>query len=151
MLTKLESGDYRVQRYNAAIRRHDRPYAAYAQEGRGPAIVITHDCEIDKNPSKASVVVAKIRPISGAPEAQREGLRDYTRHRAFYVPAYEQFEEGYADLRALTMVRREALAGLTRVASMNEDGRQMLREHLFRFFTRRVLPPEWLEWEEEEG
>jgi hypothetical protein len=59
-------------------------------------------------------------------------------------------EECYLDLRRITSIRRGALEQLEREAAMNEDGRLMLQEHLFRFFTRRLLPDDWREWESEE-
>ena len=57
--------------------------------------------------------------------------------------------EGYADLRIITTTRRDAFEELDRIGSMNEDGRRMLREQLFRFFTRRLLPGDWISWEQE--
>ena len=116
-----------------------------------PAIVLSHDCEIDKNPKRATLLLALARPLDGVPDDAREGFRNNTRQRAFYLGAPEQLDgaEYYADLRIITTIRRVAFDDLDRVATINEDGRRMLREHLFRFFARRVLPEEWLGWQED--
>jgi hypothetical protein len=50
----------------------------------------------------------------------------------------------------ITTIRRDALQQLERVASMNSEGRLQLPAHLFRFFTRRTLPPDWVDWPEDE-
>jgi hypothetical protein len=129
-------------------------------------VVLTHDCEIDKDDKqKGSILVGLVRPLKAVgSEANAEGIRQYTRHRAFYLPADTPdaaaeppadaatylAEEGYIDLRRITSVRRATLDELERKAAMSEDGRLMLQEHLFRFFSRRILPGEWREWESED-
>jgi hypothetical protein len=128
-----------------------KKHPANANAVRAPALVLSHDCEIDKNPARATLLLAIIRWLDGVPEEHRDGFRANTRQRAVYLGAPNVLgdRECYADLRIITTVRRDAFEQLSRVASMSEDGRRMLREHLFRFFTRRLLPEEWLGWEEE--
>jgi hypothetical protein len=136
----------------AGQRRLDRPYPANAEETRTFGIVLTHDCEIDKEPRRALVHVALVRPLRApdVPEEHLDGFRANTRHRAFYLPTNDYLEgENYADLRRMTPLRVDVLLGLTKLASMNEDGRRMLREHIFRFFTRRYLPDDWIDWPED--
>ena len=61
----------------------------------------------------------------------QEGIRQYTRHRAFYLPASERNEgdseedvylqqESYIDLRRITSIRRGTLDEQRR-AAMNEE------------------------------
>jgi hypothetical protein len=130
----------------------DQTHQANARGVRVAGIVLTHDCEIDKDDRvRASILLGLVRPLDGLREEDREGIRQNTRHRAFYLPANQHVEgESYLDLRRVTSVRREALEQLDRQAAMNEDGRSMLQEHLFRFFARRLLPEDWSEWEAEE-
>jgi hypothetical protein len=131
-------------------RRLDRMYPSNAREVRTFGVVITHDCEIDKPSRRSLVYVALVRPLAGVAEEHREGFRSNTRHRAFYLPANEYLpDESYVDLRRMTPVVGNVIGELPRLACMNEDGRSMLREQLFRFFTRRFLPEEWADWPEE--
>jgi len=127
-------------------------HQANATEVRSAAVVLTHDCEIDKDDTNRAIVLAAlVRSLSDIRDKDRDGIRQYTRHRAFYLPENNYLDgEHYIDLRRLTTIRRDNLEELKRLASMNEDGRLMLREHLFRFFARRVLPETWQEWETEE-
>jgi hypothetical protein len=149
-LVKIDTNLYRMLQHAPASRRLDRDQPANATEVRRPGIVLTHDCEIDKNHTRASLIVSQVRPLSDVPESDRDGFRDNTRHRAFYLPPGDFLDyESYADLRAITVLRASAFADLERVASMNEDGRRMLREQLFRFYTRRYLPDAWGVWPED--
>jgi len=114
---------------------------------------MTHDCEIDKDPRKALAYVALVRPLRAPaiPEEHLAGFRDNTRHRAFYLPANDYLDgETYVDLRRMTPIRVDILLGLPKLATMNGDGRRMLREHLFRFFTRYHLPDDWVDWSEDD-
>lgn len=152
---------FRLHRERPEQLKDDQPHPANAINVRAFGVVLTHDCEIDKDDKqRGSILVGLVRPLSSVSgEENQEGIRQYTRHRAFYLPASasegdEAFpylaEDGYVDLRRITSVRRAALDELERKARMNEDGRLMLQEHLFRFFTRRILPEEWRAWESEE-
>lgn len=152
---------FRLHRERPEQLKDDRPHPANAMNVRASGVVLTHDCEIDKDDKeRASILVGLVRDLSEIEEDDREGIRQYTRHRAFYLPGGEQTgpggehsylrEDGYIDLRRITSIRRGTLEQLKRKAAMNEDGRLMLQEHLFRFFTRRLLPGDWTEWEAEE-
>jgi hypothetical protein len=129
-----------------------REHQANAIAVRRAGLLLSHDCEIDKNPRRATALIAVVRPLEGVPEQHRDGFRANTRHRAFYLGAPDELDrdEHYADLRLVTTIRRDALEELARLASMNEDGRRMLREQIFRFYTRRFLPDDWTDWESDE-
>lgn len=129
-----------------------REHQANAQEVRTYAIVLSHDCELDKPIRTASVLLGLVRPFANLALEVEQGLRRNTRHRALYLPASTYIEsESYVDLRRVTTLRRAVVDALGYVASMNDDGKLMLQEQLFRFFTRRVLPGDWRDWEEEDG
>jgi hypothetical protein len=150
-MVRLDESRYEL-RSTAPIQLNlEREHQANAVAVRAYAIVLSHDCEIDKNPRRASVQLAVVRPLAGVPDEHRDGFRANSRHRAFYLGAPEELDrlEHYADLRLITTIRKSALEPLARLASMNEDGRRMLREQMFRFFTRRFLPEDWITWEEE--
>ncbi len=128
-------------------------HAANAQEVRVPAIILTHDCALDNDPDKSTVLLGLVRPLKGLDGKIASTFRSNTRSRALYLPASEYLEEGesYLDLRRITTIQKGLLAELVIVASMNENGRLMLREQLVRFFTHKVLPAGWADWEEDAG
>lgn len=136
----------------AQPRRADRTYPANASEVRSLGVVVTHDCEIDKDVRKALVYSVLVRTLRApdVPEEHLEGFRENRRHRAFYLPANEYLDgENYIDFRRMTPIRADLLLTLPKLASMNEDGKRMLQEHLFRFLTRRLLPDGWAGWPED--
>jgi hypothetical protein len=151
MVERGDAENFRLTR-EAPRRREDRAHQGNVLEMRKPGVILTHDCEIDKEPTRATLLVGAVRPIAAVNEADREGFRSNTRHRALYLPESPPHlpEESYLDLRCITVLRRDALEQCARVASMNEDGRRLLREQLFRFFTRRYLPDGWVAWPEED-
>jgi hypothetical protein len=129
---------------------------ANAIGGRRMAIVLSHDCELDKPGDKRYVQTALIRSLEDVPEAFRDGIREYEQKRAFYLPPNDYLEgENFVDLRMITTSRRaEVIDELERVAVMNEDGRVQLRFQLFSFYARKRLPEGWENWPddvEEEG
>lgn len=166
-LSKTADGPprFRLHRKKPEPLKDNQPHPANAMNIRALGVVLTHDCEIDKDDQqRGSILVGLVRPLNSVSgEENQEGIRQYTRHRAFYLPASIPVtasegdqappylaEEGYVDLRRITSVKRSVLDELERKAGMNDDGRMMLQEHLFRFFTRRLLPLEWRAWEDEE-
>lgn len=114
-------------------------------------MVISHDCELDKTGSKRYVLVAQVRPLGGVPEDRRDSIRDYDQKRTLFIPPNGFLPgEQFADLRMLTTLRRdEVVDQLERVASLNEDGRLLLRFQLFRYFARKRLPDDWVTWPDE--
>lgn len=150
VMVKTAESRFKLERDAPKTLKLEEEHQANAICARRYSLVLTHDCEIDKSTRNGSFLLAQVRPLSGVHERDRKGFEDNTRHRAFYLPPSE-FLAGphYADLRVVTTLRQDLASELARVASMNEDGRRMLREHIFRFFTRRYLPSDWLTWEED--
>jgi hypothetical protein len=150
-MVRLDTARFRLESDKPPNFNIDKEHQATATSVRRAAIVLTHDCEIDKEPARASLLMALVRPLSAVNEDDRDGFRTNTRHRAFYLPENDYLDgESYADLRAVTTIRRDTLESLSQLAAMNEDGRRMLREQLFRFFARRYLPDDWTGWPSDE-
>jgi len=150
-LEKFADRKYQIRSSQPPSLKVESPHAGTAMAVRRPAILLSHECEIDKDHKRATVLMALVRSLERVREEDRDGIRQYTRHRAFYLPANEYLEgENYADLRVVTTFRRDALESLKRLATVDDDGRRMLREHLFRFFTRRFLPDDWPTWPSDE-
>src|SRR6202142_4551543 len=85
-MSKTDTNKYSLLRNRPESFKLDAEHAATAMAIRRPAIVITHDCEIDKPHSRATLLMASVRPLAKIRKEDREGFRDNTRHRAFYLP-----------------------------------------------------------------
>jgi hypothetical protein len=117
-------------------------------------MVLSHGCELDKKPEHPMVSMMQVRPLAPLPSEVQDGIRSYGQKRTFYLPPNDSLpEEHWVDFRFVTTIRRDVIDELPRIASMNEDGRDLLHYQLFRFYARKRLPDEFLEWslESEEG
>jgi hypothetical protein len=140
-------------------------HKANASEVRAAGVVLSHDCELDKVTTSATVLVGLVR----LPDKIQEGIRENAHLRALYVPPSPRLTaalldgtdadetvgtgeelEAYIDFRRVTTIVRPPVNELTLAASMNEDRKMLLQAQLFRFFSRRVLPSAWSEWEVED-
>jgi hypothetical protein len=114
------------------------------------AIVIDHDCELEKDDEPRMVHLAQVKPLSGVHEDDRESITTYHQKRMFYLPPSEQLPEAhYADFRFITTLTRGVVDDLAKIASMNDDGRRLLHFQIFRFFARKRLPDGWTLWPDE--
>lgn len=100
-------------------------------------IVLSQDCEIDKNSGKAPVLVAPIFPISAIqnPEALNAVIN---RKRYPFLPLAEIngiIEQSYADLRCITYIDRKLIAEAERKKSMSPEGVHDLVKQIIAFFT----------------
>lgn len=98
------------------------------------AIVLSHDCEIDKN---KRVLVAPVLPITMIDDAHRDFVRN--RKRYPFMPVSEMkniLPESYIDLRGICFLERELIDHASRLSSMSETGLEDLRIQLIAFITR---------------
>ncbi len=102
------------------------------------ALVLSQNCEIDKNGGKAPVLIAPVLGLASIPdEKMRDTVRAGNRFAFFYLPSLEGvLPESYVDLRAITYTARAGLAQLTRHGSAAEKGSAALIAQLVAFFTR---------------
>lgn len=106
------------------------------------AVVLSHDCEIDK-PESRFVLVVGIQPGDRiAPD--RLGLVRAGRIRsAMHFPGSGPLAEGFIDFRRLYRVHRDfvdnAMTAGERVASMTDEARDALIAFTMRFFSREVF------------
>ena len=103
------------------------------------AIVISHDCEIDKPKKKQRILIAAAAPFERlsdhkAAEAVRKG-----EHRAFmYLPNPPTLtQDHYLDLRTISAVAIEFLQASRRLASLSDSGRTRLGAQLLAFLIRK--------------
>jgi hypothetical protein len=99
------------------------------------AILLTYDCEIDKD--KRHRTIALVRPMTGLRPEEQEVIRKNGKYACFYLPALDDAQpEGYVDFRRLTTVSPDWLDKGKRIASLSEQARRKLLLRLFLFFSR---------------
>jgi len=111
---------------------------------RGKAIVLWHDCQIDKfeeqgKPrSKWFTVIAPVFPLSDFDAKGQEHVRAGRRRAFFYLPesASELMpQEGYVDLR-YTIPIRHGLLESARAGTLSAEARLAMYAQFFSFLTR---------------
>ena len=129
-----------------------------------PAIVLSHDCAIDKmlnaadvsreemtpeelarRSSKTDVLVAPIRPIPATwDDGKMEQVVRGDVHHQVLLPPHESvgWLGGYVDLRWIVTYRLADLAGNERILLLNEASVALLQRRLERFFSWRDEAPE---------
>jgi hypothetical protein len=116
------------------------------------AMLLTHDCEIDK-PSTKVLNLALIRPLDPKmPEDDKTILRENRKFAFFYLPAEQEgAAESYVDFRRLGTVGVETVKATPRLARLSEIARKAMLFQFFRYLTRIDLRQASLPPPEEEG
>lgn len=113
----------------------------------GPAIVLWHDCQIDKFEEQGKpqekwfAAVAPIVPIRNMKADAVQAVREGERRAFFWMPKGVSSgvpEESYLDLRHILPFRQSYLMAKRRGA-LSDTVRRALHLHLFTFFTQRAL------------
>jgi len=103
------------------------------------AILLTHDCEIDKRDRDDLRLVALIRPWGSISNTAASNIRGGNRRRFFYLaPQLDapSWAESYVDFRRITTIRGSALPEEYRVLSLSDTMRLALQEAFIRYVTR---------------
>lgn len=105
------------------------------------AMLLTYDCEIDKD--RKHRMVALIRPLPASMPAQdRATIRENRRFAFFYLPAGgERLPESHVDFRRICTVTPTWVDSAHRVASLTTVARQAMLLQFFRFVARVELDP----------
>jgi hypothetical protein len=105
------------------------------------AMLLTYDCEIDKD--RKHRTLALIRPLPSAmPEQDRSTIRGNKKYAFFYLPpGGDQLPESYVDFRRICTVSPQWVDSAARLASLTKEARQAMLLQLFRFLTRVELDP----------
>ena len=123
-----------------------------------PAIIISHDCAIDKSLSvagdpnqlsqatiqtrlsKTDVIVCPIRPIPAAWDDEKlsQVANGGVLHQFGLFP-HQKWPGGYADFRWLVTYRASDLATQTRVLALSDAARSFLAAQLAAFFSWRNI------------
>lgn len=100
-------------------------------------IVLSQDCEIDKDDGRAPVLVAPVFPISVIQD--QEALNAVvSRKRYPFLPLPEiqgVIKPSYADLRCISYIDRKLIAAAERKKSMSANGVEELVKQIIAFFT----------------
>ncbi len=117
--------------------------AIVAVAKRCKALVITHDCEIDKKDKEGHLLVKRwiICPIVPLQDAGSSAYQDKVRrnrvYSALFLPKYQHIlPDSFAHFGQLTTVHREAITDASRVLSLNDIGRRALYLQFVRWLTR---------------
>ncbi|WP_017757036.1 hypothetical protein [Pseudacidovorax intermedius] len=103
------------------------------------SLVLSQSCEIDKQGSKAPVLVAPVVDLAKTvPDPDlRQRYRSGGRYAFFPLPELPGYlPESYVDLRAITYMPRAVIDSLARHGSASASGLHSLTAHLVAFFTR---------------
>ncbi len=98
-------------------------------------IILTHGCEIDKDPKHR--IVALLRPLRTVPQEHHDIVRSNQDFSSLYLPEYPGIlEESYVDFRRISTVHSDLILPENRLASLTTVGLQALLTKLFLYITR---------------
>ena len=97
------------------------------------AVVLSHDCEIDK---EKRLLVAPVLPMDTITGDALEAVRNGKRYPFMPLPEIpDVLTESYVDLRGTCFVERELIDDASRLCSMSDDGVERLQAQLIAYFT----------------
>ena len=105
------------------------------------AMLLTYDCELDKD--RKHRTVALIRPLPASmPPQDLATIRENRRFAFFYLPAGgDLLPESYVDFRRICTISPQWADSASRLASLTPVARQAMLLQFFRFLTRVELDP----------
>ena len=107
-----------------------------------PAIVISHDCAIDKSSAGAArILFAPVAPLTVFDTATQEAIRRQAHLAAMLLPDAPGIGDAYIDLKAITPFPLELVTQRAKTASMTDLARDRLQRALVAFLVYRQKPP----------
>lgn len=106
-----------------------------------PGLVISHDCDLDKQRENGRVLLAPIASIEPLEPGMRATVLAQKHLALIPLPQVPGLGDLYADLRSITSVPRKLVLDSERGVSMNQSGVERLHAQLARFIMRREPPP----------
>jgi hypothetical protein len=105
------------------------------------AIVISHDCAIDKSSAgNARILFAPVAPLTVFDPATQEAIRRQAHLAAMLLPDVPGLGDSYIDLKAMTPFPLELVLQRTKVASLTDKARDRLQQALVAFLVYRQKP-----------
>lgn len=126
---------------NSGWKPDNNQYGHYLSKGKMIyALVMSHDCEIDKNSKGSRILVSAVSPLDVVSNQEvRQAILEQRYFASMPLPGVPNIGDCYADLRTMTHLDRNLVDRSKRVASMTESARIRLQAQLIGFFTRRKL------------
>ena len=110
--------------------------AVVASCKRAKALLLSHDCEIDK-PSVKNWIVAPVVPLPVIPGSAHGDIKKNKVFSFLYLPSYRDIlEESVVVLNHLTTLDQEFVRGANRILSLSDLGRRALYAQHIRWLTR---------------
>ncbi len=105
------------------------------------AIVLSHDCEIDK-PINRILLVCAIRFLSDVEQTTIDNIRRNRRFNTMYLGSFLSLPEVFIDFRYIFRVDRlfleEGMRRGLRIASIDDEAKFALWTFFYRFLTRKI-------------
>jgi hypothetical protein len=113
--------------------RNDEMVVAY---GSSRALILTPDCEIEKPWSK-KLMICPIGPLDELSQAQRGDAKRGRIAHLFFLPRYkDRLTDSVAFLNHVTVVDRNLVKPVTRIATLHTLGRKALYAQFLRWMSR---------------
>lgn len=116
----------------------DQHFAFLGRAQELPSLVISHDCELDKE--KPTVLIAPIFALSALDGAMRSKTVSHETSAFLALQDTPTLGDMYVDFRLLSTVRRTMVDAGKRIGGMTPAGKEQLQARLVRFFTRLDIP-----------
>ncbi len=112
----------------------------FLSRGRfGLCLVVSHDCELDKEKARGRVTIAPIQPIAHLDEKVRQKVMAQEHLAVMPLPGIPSLGDHCVDLRAVSTIDRRFVDGGDRKAGMTDSAKKLLRARLVTLLTRIVL------------
>lgn len=118
----------------------DTKFGHFVAKGRlSKLMLISQNCEIDKacrGEARGAVLVAPIRPLETLSPKDRDAILLGNQYCFFPLVKVPGLQDHYADLRNINGIQAKTIKSLTRLASMDVDGKVVLQAALVAYLTR---------------
>jgi hypothetical protein len=105
------------------------------------AIVLTHDCQLDKDTKRARIQLAATADVDGLNAEERTKVMNQGSLSKLVLPDVPLLGSTYyADLRILFTVDKRLIVNSMRAASMTEEAKFRLQTQIVAYFTDRQMP-----------
>lgn len=101
-----------------------------------PGVVLSHDCELDKQRKNRRVQVALVSDIEKLSTDEKQAVMGQGKWSRLVLPDVPELGTCYADLLIQVTLDRRIIDARRRLASMSEEGAERLRAQIIAYFTR---------------
>ena len=103
---------------------------------RARAIVVTHDCEIDK-PAVARYHICPVVPLSHLSSKMQDQVKRNRVYSRYFLPSFRDLrQDSFVDFNQISTVDRDLIAATKRLLTLSDLGRRGLYAQFIRWATR---------------